>query len=112
MSLRNHTGSYSVPEDKYLKLRVDDYAEDVPRVLNRLNRPDTLIGHSMGEITVQKATEQTDLRAPVLLASVVPGQLGEIRDPLPADKPFMFFPEQARRLLPVLPDRGLRLSKA
>lgn len=98
MSLRNHTGSYPVPEDEYLKLRVDDYAEDVLRILNWLDRPAILVGHSMGGITVQKAAEQANLRALILLAAVGPGQLGAIRDPLPADKPFMFSPGQAREM--------------
>ena len=47
------------------------------------------IGHSMGEIMIQKAAEQANLRALILLASVGPGQLGAIRDPLPADKTFI-----------------------
>ena len=96
MSLRNHSGSYSVPEETYQKLAVDDYAEDVLKVLAWIDQPAILIGHSMGGITVQKAAEQADLRALILLASVGPGQLGAIRDPLPLDKTFMFSPEQAR----------------
>ncbi len=98
MSLRNHTGSYSIPEERYLKLAVDDYAEDVLKVLTWIDQPAILIGHSMGGITVQKAAEQANLRALILLASVGPGQLGAIRDPLPPDKTFMFSPEQARKI--------------
>jgi len=96
MSLRNHSGSYSVSEETYQKLAVDDYAEDVLKVLAWIDQPAILIGHSMGGITVQKAAEQANLRALILLASVGPGQLGAIRDPLPLDKTFMFSPEQAR----------------
>lgn len=96
MSLRNHSASYSVPEETYQKLTVDDYAEDVLKVLAWIDQPAILIGHSMGGITVQKAAEQANLRALILLASVGPGQLGAIRDPLPLDKTFMFSPEQAR----------------
>ena len=98
MSLRNHTGSYSVPEEKYLKLAVDDYAEDVLKVLTWIDQPAILIGRSMGAITVQKAAEQANPRALILLASVGPGQLGAIRDPLTPDKAFMFSPEQARKI--------------
>jgi pimeloyl-ACP methyl ester carboxylesterase len=98
MSLRNHTGSYSVPEDRYLKLAVDDYAEDVLKVLTWIDQPAILMGHSMGGITVQKAAELADLRALILLATVGPGQLGAIRDPLPADSTFLFSPEQAREI--------------
>ena len=98
MSLRNHTGSYSIPDEKYLKLAVDDYAEDVLKVLNWIGQPAILIGYSMGGITVQKAAEQANLRALILLASVGPGQLGAIRDFLPPVKTFMFSPEQARKI--------------
>ena len=98
MSLRNHTASYSIPEERYLKLAVDDYAEDVLKVLTWFDRPAILIGHSMGGITVQKAAEQANLQALILLASVGPGQLGAIRDPLPTDQTFMYSPEQARKM--------------
>jgi len=98
MSLRNHNGSYSTPEERYHELAVEDYADDVLRVLTWLDRPAILIGHSMGGITVQKAAEQANLKALILLASVGPGQLGAIRDPLPTDKTFMYSPEQARKM--------------
>lgn len=98
MSLRNHTGSYSIPEKRYLKLAVDDYAEDVLKVMSWIDQPVVLIGHSMGGITAQKAAEQARLRALILLASVGPGQLGAVRDPLPPDKPFMVSREQARKI--------------
>lgn len=98
MSLRNHTGSYPVPVDKYLQLTVDDYAEDVRKVLNWIDQPVILIGHSMGGITAQKAAEQANLKALILLASVGPGQLGAIRDPLPPDSAFLPSREQARQL--------------
>jgi len=98
MSLRNHTGSYEVPDGTFLRLTVDDYAEDVLEVLSWIDQPVTLIGHSMGGITVQKAAERANLGALILLAAVGPGQLGPIRDPLPADKTFMFTPEQAREI--------------
>lgn len=97
MSLRNHSGSYPVPEAQYLQLTVDDYAEDVQNVLTWIDQPTILVGHSMGGITVQKTAEQANLKALILLASVGPGQLGAIRDPLPADKTVMLSPEQARQ---------------
>ena len=96
MSLRNHTGSYELPDDAFLQLTVDEYAEDVLEVLHWIDQPATLIGHSMGGITVQKAAEQTGVSALILLAAVGPGQLGPIRDPLPADKPFMYSAKQAK----------------
>ena len=98
MSLRNHTGSYAVPDEAYRWLTVDDYSQDVLTVLDWLDQSAILIGHSMGGITVQKAAELASLRALILLASVGPGQLGAIRDPLPAGENFMFAPEQARQI--------------
>jgi pimeloyl-ACP methyl ester carboxylesterase len=85
LSLRNHTGSYDVPPAEYLRLTVNDYVEDVLSVLNRLDAPPVLLGHSMGGIVAQKTAERTDLRALALICSVGPGQLGSMRDPLPLD---------------------------
>jgi pimeloyl-ACP methyl ester carboxylesterase len=96
MSLRNHPGSYGVSEERYLQLGFQDYVDDVLAVLAWLDKPAILIGHSMGGIICQKVAEQKALRALVLVASVGPGQLGPIRDPLPIDKPVMFSSDQAR----------------
>ena len=98
LSLRNHPGSYTVAEEEFLQLRVEDYVADVVSVLNWIGMPAVLIGHSMGGITVQKAAETTGPAAMVLLAAVGPGQLGKMRDPLPVDQPFMFTAAQAREI--------------
>jgi pimeloyl-ACP methyl ester carboxylesterase len=98
MSLRNHPGSYAVAEEKFLQLKVEDYAADVADVLNWINMPTVLVGHSMGGIVVQKTAERISPAVMVLLASVGPGQLGKIRDPLPAERPFMFTAAQAREI--------------
>jgi len=50
----------------------------------------------MGGIIVQKVAEKTTLKAMVLVASVGPGQLGPIRDPVPTDKPIMLDPATVR----------------
>jgi pimeloyl-ACP methyl ester carboxylesterase len=96
LSLRNHSGSRKVPEDQYVRLTVEDYVADVSEVLSWLEVPPVLIGHSMGGIVAQKAAERHPLHGLVLLASVGPGQLGKIREPLPADRGLMFTPEEAR----------------
>ncbi len=88
MSLRNHTGSYAVPEEAYLRLTTADYAADAHTVMRWIGKPAVLLGHSMGGIVVQKAAEAMPAAALVLLAAVGPGQLGKIRDPLPVDRPF------------------------
>jgi pimeloyl-ACP methyl ester carboxylesterase len=98
LSLRNHPGSYAVAEEKFLRLKVEDYVADVVDVLNWINMPAILVGHSMGGIIVQKTAETMSPPAMVLLASVGPGQLGKIRDPLPAQRPFMFTAAQAREI--------------
>ncbi len=98
MSLRNHLGSSSVPEKAYLRLTLDSYVQDVRDVLDWLDQPAVLVGHSMGGLIAQKAAERVPVSALVLIASVGPGQLGPVRDLLPADRPFMLTPKEARRL--------------
>ncbi len=98
MSLRNHTGSRSVPDADYFALTVADYVADVAVVLRWLGKRPVLVGHSMGGIVVQKAAESGCAAAMVLVCSVGPGQLGGIRPPLPTDRGFMLEPEAARAL--------------
>ncbi|MGH7212837.1 MAG: alpha/beta hydrolase, partial [Acetobacteraceae bacterium] len=98
MSLRNHTGSRAVATEAYLRLTVRDYADDVRTVAQWLDRPPVLVGHSMGGIVVQKAAVETRVAGLVLVGSVGPGQLGRIRDPLPADRPLMFDKAHCRDL--------------
>lgn len=98
MSLRNHAGSCSVPKEKYLRLGLENYVQDVLQVLRWLDRSAVLLGHSMGGIIAQLVAERAELRALVLVASVGPGQLGPIREPLPTDVPFMLAPQEARAL--------------
>jgi len=98
MSLRNHLGSYSIPDKAYVRLTLDSYLQDVLDILVWLDQPAVLVGHSMGGIIAQKAAERDPVRALVLVASVGPGQLGPIREPLPTEHPFMPTPQEARRL--------------
>jgi pimeloyl-ACP methyl ester carboxylesterase len=98
LSLRNHTGSYSMPDQEFVRLTLDDYVDDVSTVLTWLEKPPVLIGHSMGGIIAQKVAEKMALKAMVLVASVGPGQLGAIRDPVPTDKPVMLDPDTVRRI--------------
>ena len=96
LSLRNHTDSYPIPDEEYLELRVQDYVEDVMAVLSWICDPAILLGHSMGGIIAQRVAESIDLEALILVASVGPGQLGSMREPLPGDIPVMLEAEAVR----------------
>jgi pimeloyl-ACP methyl ester carboxylesterase len=98
ISLRNHADSYSVDPSEYLRLTVQDYADDVLAAMDFINGIPVLIGHSMGGIVVQKVADTKDLAAMVLVSPVGPGQLGPMRDPLPSDKPVMLEPREVRDL--------------
>ena len=98
MSLRNHTGSRSIPDAEYFASTVADYVADVDAVMRWLGTPPVLIGHSMGGIVVQKVAEAREASALVLVCSVGPGQLGGIRPPLAADRGFALDPATARAL--------------
>lgn len=56
---------------------LDDYAEDLAQVAQRLAAPAILIGHSMGSAVVERFLERNQARAAVLMAPVPPsGILG------------------------------------
>ena len=98
MSLRNHPGSYPVPEADYLRLTVADYVQDLLAVCRWLGRPPVLMGHSMGGIVVQKAAEAAEIAALVPVAAIGPAQLGR-QNPADIDpaRPVLYPPEAARK---------------
>ncbi len=98
LSLRNHAGSYAVPDHDYIRLAMHDYIADVLCVLDWIGTPVALMGHSMGGIIAQKVAELVDLKALVLVAPVGPGQLGSINTPVPTDQPVMPDAATVRRL--------------
>jgi pimeloyl-ACP methyl ester carboxylesterase len=98
LSLRNHTDSYSVPLHEYLRLKVADYVEDVLAVVEWMGETPIFMGHSMGGIVVQKASETANPSALVLVAPVPPGRMGVLRDPLPTDRTVLPDCETVRRL--------------
>ncbi|ABC21363.1 alpha/beta hydrolase [Rhodospirillum rubrum] len=70
LSLRGHGASDGA--ERLDSTRLADYADDLRRVIDELDRPPVLIGHSMGGMVVQKVLEDTQAAAAVLLASVPP----------------------------------------
>jgi non-heme chloroperoxidase len=54
---------------------IADYVDDLTRVVDDLDRPPVLIGHSMGGLVIQKYLERRSARAAVLMASVPPSGL-------------------------------------
>lgn len=98
MSLRNHAGSYQVDDDDFLTLNVSDYVADVQWIVEWLDEPIILLGHSMGGIIAQKVAEESSVEALVLVASVGPGRLGRMREAIPEDKVVMLDRETVKRL--------------
>lgn len=70
LSLSGHGGSDGRAELDSLKIA--DYVRDVLQVVNTLDRPPVLIGHSMGGFVVQKVLEHADCPAAALLCAVPP----------------------------------------
>lgn len=75
-SLRGHAGS-SGRRDLH-RLGLDDYVDDLSRVVERLDRKPVIIGHSMGGAIVQRylAAHADSVSAAVLFASATAGGLG------------------------------------
>lgn len=70
LSLRGHGGS-----EGYERLRwssINDYVSDLAQVIEQLETPPILVGHSMGGFIVQKYLESYTSPAAVLLASTPP----------------------------------------
>ena len=79
VSLRGHGASEGREKLKWFSL--NDYVEDVVQVVDSLETPPVLVGHSMGGAVVQKYLESHQAPAAVLLASAPPGgrRLGILR---------------------------------
>ena len=70
LSLRGHGGSQGREGLRWTSLA--DYVSDVREVVEQLERPPVLVGHSMGGMIVQKYLEKHPAPAAVLLASPPP----------------------------------------
>lgn len=71
VSLSGHGGSEGF--NRLQMLTLQDYVDDLAEVVDTLDRPPVVIGHSMGGMVIQKYLEQSDgLNGAVLMASVPP----------------------------------------
>jgi pimeloyl-ACP methyl ester carboxylesterase len=70
VSLRGHGASEGRERLRWTSL--SKYVEDVAQVVERLDRPPVLVGHSMGGMAILKYLESRQAPAAVLLASVPP----------------------------------------
>ena len=68
-------GRAGVGPDKAAGLTFDDYVEDTIAVLDTLDEPAVLVGHSLGALIAQRLAEQGRARAIVLIAPAPPAML-------------------------------------
>lgn len=88
MSLRGHGGSDGREHIDWHS--INDYVEDVTQVIDWLDEPPILIGHSMGGFVVQKYLEHHAAAGVVLLCSVPPQGLIAAQFHLMFQKPHLF----------------------
>jgi pimeloyl-ACP methyl ester carboxylesterase len=70
LSLRGHGGSEKV--EKFSRVSLDDYLDDLVEAVGSVGHSPVLIGHSMGGLLVRNALERIRPAAAVLMASVAP----------------------------------------
>jgi pimeloyl-ACP methyl ester carboxylesterase len=68
-------GRVGVGPDKAAGLTFDDYVEDTVAILDTLDQPAVLVGHSLGALLAQRLAEQGRARAIVLIAPAPPAML-------------------------------------
>lgn len=88
MSLRGHGGSDGREHIDWHS--INDYVEDVTQVIDWLDEPPILIGHSMGGFVVQKYLEHHAAAGVILLCSVPPQGLIAAQFHLMFQKPHLF----------------------
>lgn len=97
LSVRNHEGSRSLDADEYRQTGMEHYVEDIGTVLDWLDEPAVLIGHSLGGLMVQKAAENRNCAGVVCVGSASPAGVGPTRDfTWDEDAPLMFDRDRMR----------------
>lgn len=69
---------------------ISDYVADVARIVETLERPPVLVGHSMGGLVVQKYLERHRVPGAVLMASVPPSGVAAASSRLMMGDPWLF----------------------
>ena len=88
VSLRGHGGSDG--RDHIDWHSINDYVDDLVKVVGQMDEPPVLIGHSMGGFVVQKYLEHHQAAGVVLLCSVPPQGLVASQFHLMFQKPHLF----------------------
>lgn len=86
----NHGSSASLPVQQFITRSIRDVRTEIGHVRSRLNRPYVLMGHSMGGLASLYSAQSFAARALVLIAPVVPAEVGAQVIPIPVDmtRPF------------------------
>ncbi len=82
-------GRVGVGPDKAAGLTFEDYVQDTIEVLDTLDEPAVLVGHSLGALLAQRLAEQGRARAIVLIAPAPPAMLSAQAVALPHFLPKM-----------------------
>ena len=88
LSLRGHGGSDGV--EQINTHSIADYVDDVKTIVDWLDEPPILLGHSMGGFVIQKYLEHRDAPAVALICSVPPQGLIASQFHLMLNKPQLF----------------------
>jgi pimeloyl-ACP methyl ester carboxylesterase len=98
LSLRGHGKSPGRFQIWYHSIA--DYVADLKQVVEKLNKPPVLVGHSMGGMVIQKLIESFRVPAAVLLASVSPAGLLPCSLELFFQHPLLYYKLNAINMLP------------
>jgi pimeloyl-ACP methyl ester carboxylesterase len=75
----------SAPHGDLIRRTITDVAEEISLVAEQFKTPPVIVGHSMGSLASQKFAEMHDVSALVLIAPVVPREVGGEVIELPLD---------------------------